>query len=125
MAKKPGKAARGPYKAAEEDPEKFGKGGIKLRQWRLYRRMTVADLADRAGLSTGTITDIESGKNGWGPVTLLKLADALGTSPAGLLGINPLKDPDFWAVWSGATEPQRRRITDFALGIEAGQKTEE
>lgn len=111
-----GSMGRGPYKSAE-DPDLYGRGGIKLRQWRLYREMTVAQLAERANLSTGTISGIESATAGYGHATLVQLAKALDTTVAGLFGVNPLKHAEFWSVWDKLDDAQRRRVMDFALGM--------
>lgn len=114
---------RGPYKIDVENPEKLGTGGIKLRQWRIHRDMTVAMLAAKADVSTGTVSDIEAAKLGWSWRTLHKLADALRTTPAALLGVNPLADREFWTIWDDASEPQRQRIADYAMGA-VGEKKE-
>jgi DNA-binding XRE family transcriptional regulator len=113
-------APRGPYET--DDPEKLGTGDIKLRQWRLFRKMTVAMLAEAAELSTGTISGIEGGDLGYSYVTLHKLAKALRTTVAGLFGVNPLKDREFWSVWDQASAPQRQRIMDHALGVVGPRK---
>lgn len=48
-------------------------------------------LAEKAGLSTTTIHNLESGKNGFTDKSLAALSSALGCTPAELL--TPLRDP--------------------------------
>lgn len=112
-ARKP-PAKRGPYRG---DIEKLGTGGIKLRQWRVYRNMSIASLADASGVSTGTISEIEGDRGGWSADMLMSLAKGLDTTPAALMAINPLADPDFWELWFIADLSQRQRIKDVALGV--------
>src|SRR5262245_1582613 len=111
-----GTMGRGPYKTGE-DPDLYGKGGIKVRQWRIFRGLTVAELAERANLSTGTISSIEGATSGYGHATLGQLAKALETSVAALFGVNPLKDVEFWSVWDKLDDSQRQRVMDFAMGM--------
>lgn len=51
--------------------------GIDLRTWRKLRRLTVAQVADRAGLERRTVMNLEAGRN---PTleTTLRVARALG-----------------------------------------------
>jgi transcriptional regulator with XRE-family HTH domain len=51
--------------------------GLKLLEWRVYRRMSQRQLASRSGVSLATISQIESGKRQPRPATLQRLADAL------------------------------------------------
>lgn len=54
-----------------------------LRRLRMNSRLTIAALAEAAGLSEDTIRDIETGQTRDPRVdTLGKLADALGVEPA-------------------------------------------
>lgn len=113
---------RGPY--GPEDQEKLGTDGIHLRQWRLFRGMTIAALAEAADVANGTITGIESGDVGWTSSMLSKLAIALDTTTAALLGVNPLKGSEqFLSLWDRADKAQRQRIDDYAQGV-VGPPTE-
>src|SRR5262245_9254829 len=96
-------ARRGPYRS-KDDPTAYGLAGIKVRQWRLYRKMTVAVLAERARLAPGMISNIEAGKVGFGPDTLVRLAAALDTTVAGLFGVDPLRHVEFWSIWDQADD---------------------
>ena len=82
---------RGVYKSKPENLSRLGTGGIHLRQWRHHRGMTVAVLAEKAGVSAGTVSGIENGLTGWHNQTLEKLANALKITTGMLLDFNPLK----------------------------------
>ena len=106
---------RGPYKT--EDPDQLGTGGIHLRQWRLYRGYTVAELSKRAGVSPGLISGAEVGNSGLSLESIKLLADALGCTPGMLMEIDPRSEPSFWPLWRDADKAQRQRITDHAKGV--------
>ncbi len=55
--------------------------GARLRATRKAKQLTQAQLAQRAGLTQGTIGNIESGIRGYGE-SLLDIAKALGVDPA-------------------------------------------
>ncbi|MBP1316319.1 helix-turn-helix domain-containing protein [Herbaspirillum sp. 1130] len=55
--------------------------GARLRATRKAKQLTQAQLAQRAGLTQGTIGNIESGIRGYGE-SLLDIAKALGVTPA-------------------------------------------
>jgi transcriptional regulator with XRE-family HTH domain len=57
---------------------------VGLRELRRARVLSQRDLAARAKVSQKTIVDIESGKIHPHPVTLRKLAEALGVEPEAL-----------------------------------------
>lgn len=131
MSKKPPKAgkgsSRGPYTSRSDvkDPDQLGAGGIRLRQHRLARGWTMEVTAERAGLSTGTIGEIEAGYKGYGPDTLLKLADAFGVTIGELFDVDPRQTGPggaFWPLWQQATPAQRQRITDLATGVVGHKK---
>jgi transcriptional regulator with XRE-family HTH domain len=63
-----------------------GLPGRRLRALRLARDWTQKELATRSGLSAHTICRLESDQFQPNVQTLRKLAEALGTSPAALLG---------------------------------------
>ena len=125
MAKKPqktGKGSRGPYRSRSDvtDPDKLGSGGIRLRQHRLARGWTLEVTAEKAGLSTGTIGEIESGNGGYSPTTLQKLATAFNVTVGELFDVDPRQEAasgSIWPIWRQATPAERQRITDLATGV--------
>jgi transcriptional regulator with XRE-family HTH domain len=55
---------------------------VFLREWRRYRAMSQADLAQRAGITEATISRLEQpGHSPPRPSTIRKLADALAIAP--------------------------------------------
>ncbi len=117
---------RGPYKTENDvsDPDQLGTGGIRIRQHRLAKRWTVESLALEAKVSQGTISGIESGKLGYSHVTLIKLADALGTSVGALFDVDPRGGPggEIWPLWRQARPDERQRILDHASGVVGAKK---
>lgn len=59
--------------------------GNNIKAYRLLRKMTQEELAERVGVSTSFCTNIEGGKKGISIYTLRDLADALGVTANDLL----------------------------------------
>ena len=55
--------------------------GMKLRELRLRRALTLRELGALSGVAYDTIHGIETGKHQPRPSTVRKLADALGVAP--------------------------------------------
>jgi transcriptional regulator with XRE-family HTH domain len=118
--RKPG--PRGPYKSDVADPDMFGGGGIRLRQYRLARGWTVEFTAEKASVSPGTISGIENG-GGYSPETLQKLAKAFRATVGMLFDIDPRKGGEaLWPLWNEADAAERQRIVDYARGVVRGKK---
>lgn len=58
---------------------------LRLKEWREKRALTQEQLADKSGVSRGTIARIERGEDTF-PTTVRKLADALSVDPIELIG---------------------------------------
>jgi transcriptional regulator with XRE-family HTH domain len=63
-----------------------------LREIRQLVGVSQAELARRAGIDRGTLTNIELGKHGVSPTVMRKLADALGSSIDAIT--NTVPDPE-------------------------------
>lgn len=87
-----------------------------IKEWRIYREMTVAALAEAADMSTGNLSALENRQQGPSDKGLAKLANALKTTPGALLNVDPTEEGtgDFWRMWERASEPQREKIADAA-----------
>lgn len=59
--------------------------GNNIKAYRLLRKMTQEELAERVGVSTSFCTNIEGGKKGISIYTLRDFADALGVTANDLL----------------------------------------
>lgn len=67
-----------------------------VREWRTHRRMTQEQLAEQIDYSTSTVSQLESGKQGYSPEILARLARALDCEVADLF-----RDPSkaSYEVW--------------------------
>lgn len=75
--------------------------GYFFRAWRKHRRLTQEQVAERVGLAVSSISQIESGKQGFTERTLASFAAALDVTAGDLLSRDPRTagDPEFpaWA----------------------------
>ncbi|MCW5720845.1 MAG: helix-turn-helix transcriptional regulator [Devosia sp.] len=60
-----------------------------FRAWRRHRGLTQEQLAERVDMSVSSISQLETGKQGFSDDTLLALADALSCEPGDLLSRDP------------------------------------
>src|SRR5690348_220767 len=60
-----------------------------LRDWRLYKKLTLEELAEKVGTNKSVIHLLENEKRPLSAKWLRKLADALGTTPGRILDVNP------------------------------------
>lgn len=65
--------------------------GHKVRQLREERFLSMAELAEKAGISKNTLFRIETGNYSAIPRTVRKLAEALGVAPGDLVTPEELK----------------------------------
>lgn len=59
--------------------------GIKIREWRLRRELSQADVARRAGITQASLSNYENGKRDMPLSTLMGVAAALNVSLGDLL----------------------------------------
>lgn len=96
------------------DADKNG-GPNYLREWRLFRKLTQEQLAERVGTNANMIGYLESGERGLSAKWLRRLAPALDTTPGMLLDHDPSQlDSDIIDIWAHAGERERRQISDIA-----------
>lgn len=82
-------------------------------EWRRYRGLTQEQLGGRVDMTGSSISQIESGKQGWTNSTLESLADALNCQPGDLLMRNPLDTAAPWSLWDLLKPAQRRQVVGF------------
>lgn len=75
--------------------------GKRIRSMRLSRRLTQAQVAERAGIETSFYGQVERGRNTPSLKTLAAIARALKAAPADLL---PDRRPDSAAVYAATIE---------------------
>ena len=63
-----------------------------IRDWRKFRGLTQEQLAGRLGVVTSSVSQLETGKQGYSQPMLEAIADALGCEPADLLNVDPFKE---------------------------------
>jgi transcriptional regulator with XRE-family HTH domain len=83
-----------------------------FREWRKYRRLTQEDLAERIGVSASSISQLETGKQGFTGDMLEMLASALGCQSWELLQRDPA-DEDLVALIRGLSPDQQREAIQF------------
>jgi transcriptional regulator with XRE-family HTH domain len=95
-----------------------------FREWRKHRGHTQEALADMIGVTTSTISQLETGKQGFTDSTLIALADALKCSPGDLLMRNPLDADAPWSIWDNIKPEDRpqaiRTLESFVASRKAG-----
>ncbi|MBO6901395.1 MAG: helix-turn-helix transcriptional regulator [Rhizobiaceae bacterium] len=91
-----------------------------IRQWRLFRNLTQEQLAERVGVTIGTISQLETGRINYRQPLLEELAWALRCRPGDLLNVDPTTDGAFWSIWETLEPEQREQATRI---IETFRKT--
>lgn len=81
-----------------------------LRSWRAYRELSLEKLADLAGMTSATISKLENGKAHANPVTVFKLAKALGISRKQLLEEEPTEEWLESPGQHGHTEGEKKEV---------------
>lgn len=89
----------------------------KVKAWRIFRDLTVDELAELSGVSNGQISDIENEVGGYSAESLQKLATALKVDRGTLLTVDPTEVGAFWPIWEAATPTQREQLTVIAQTI--------
>jgi transcriptional regulator with XRE-family HTH domain len=87
-----------------------------FREWRKFREKTQEDLASEVGLSASSISQLETGKQGFTGDTLIAFARALNCHPGELLLCNPLDPDGFWHLFRKAEALkglERKRMRDL------------
>lgn len=93
-------------------------GPNHLQAWRLYRKLTQAELAEKVETTQHQIAYLESGERGLSAKWLRRLAPALNTTPGMLLDHDPNElSADILDIWGSADLRQRRQLIDVAKAI--------
>src|SRR2546423_321313 len=97
-------------------PETLGKRIAELRE---RRRMLQKDLAEKAGLSVGFVSEIENDKRSIGAEALLRLAEVLGASLDYLVKgtESPLQEPKPLAIPPTLAEAAERHGWTYSVTV--------
>jgi len=79
-------------------PQDYIKGLPKLRAWRTASGLSQEALAERAGLTVGSISQLEGEVMRYSQNSLEGIADALGCTPAEVL-MGPPAEDSFWPLF--------------------------
>lgn len=88
-----------------------------FREWRKYRGMTLEEAAPLAGMTTGNLSAMERGTQGFTQDGLEGLANAYRTSPGWLLDVDPTKDESLIPIWDEAKPADRIKIVSIARTV--------
>lgn len=77
----------------------------RIREWRIYRNLSVNALGKAAGMSGSAVSQLERGITSYTESTLVKLASALHCRTWQLLAGSPSDPADLWEEVLAATEP--------------------
>lgn len=94
-----------------------------IKQWRKYRGLTQEQLSSRLNVAVSTISQLETGKQGYSQPTLEALADALGCSPADLLVRDPSRQNALWSIEEQLKTASPERRTQILAVVETMLKT--
>ena len=78
-----------------------------IKQWRKHRGLTQEQLAARAEVTPGTISQLEKGRINYTQPTLEAIADAMQISPGDLLNVDPTTDGAVWSIWETLSPVER------------------
>lgn len=84
-----------------------------FREWRKYRSLTQEQLGGRVDMTASSISQLETGKQGFTDRTLAAIAKALDTDPGSLLMRDPLKEDAIWSLLDGLKPTERDEVVRF------------
>lgn len=100
-----------------DDQEKNG-GPNHLKEWRAFRGLSQAELAEAVGTNANMIGYLENGERGLSAKWLRRLAPALQTTPGLLLDHDPSNiDRDVLETWLKAGDREKRQIAEIAKAL--------
>lgn len=110
--------SRGSAHDAGMDTQEKNGGPNYLREWRTFRHLSQAALAERVGANPNMIQYLETGERGLSAKWLRKLAPALETTPGMLLDHDPHElDADILDIWGNASAREKRQISEVARAL--------
>lgn len=84
-----------------------------IREWRKDRGLSLDALAERIGVSKGSLSQLENGHISYTQGTLEAIADALACQPQDLLARDPSDPEGLWAIYESLTSAQRIQAAEI------------
>lgn len=94
-----------------------------FKEWRKHRGMTQEDLAAAIGTHSSSISQLETGKQGFSDTTLLAIADALSCTPADLLTRDPSDPEHIFTLWDMLDKREKELALNILRSVRASRKT--
>jgi transcriptional regulator with XRE-family HTH domain len=94
-----------------------------IKAWRKHRELTQEQLASRIDVAVSTISQLETGKQGYSQPMLEALAGALGCQPADLLMRDPSRDKAVWSIEEQLKKAPPDRQVQIIAVVETMLKT--
>lgn len=88
-----------------------------FRAWRKHRRLTLEQASERAGMSTGNLSAMERGAQGYTQWGLEALAEVYQAEPGWLLMVDQTRDDAIFSIWEKAKPADRIKIVEIAKTI--------
>lgn len=90
---------------------------LKLRQWRKYRGLNQEQLAERAGISQGMVSQLENNKTDYTGQLLNVLAYALQCEPGDLVMRDPTDPEAPWSIWDTLKPGEKRQAVEILQAL--------
>lgn len=94
-----------------------------IREWRKYRGLTQEQLAGRIDMTPSTVSQLETGKQGYSQGTLEALAYALQCEPGDLLVRDPTRPDAIWSIWETLSPAEREQGIRLLTALKGGDRT--
>lgn len=94
-----------------------------IREWRKAKGLTQEQLANRLNVAVSSISQLETGKQGYSQPMLEALADALGCQPADLLMRNPAMKNAVWSIEDQLSKAAPEKRSAILAVVETMLKT--
>jgi len=93
---------------------------IQIRRIRKERKLTIAELAEKVGVSTPHMSEVERGKKNLNNHLWERISTALGVAPSELIGVAPAgKWEHLKTIAESLSQSDLDRLTRFAEALSA------
>ena len=95
-----------------------------IREWRKFRNLTQDRLGERIGMSPSSISQLETGAQGYSQPTLEALAHALNCEAGELLMRNPTDPEAPWGIWESLRPATKRQAIEVLKTLKRTEEDE-